>query len=374
MEQGWITELARRLVGMDTCNPPGREQECALHLAAILEEVGFGVELHPLAPGRPNLVAFLPGGDEPPLCLSGHLDTVPLGRAPWSFEPLAGLVEGGRLLGRGASDMKGGVAALVGAARELARQKRRRSGVLVVLSAGEETGCQGVEFLARRGLLPPACGALLVAEPTSNYPMLGHKGATWFTVQARGRSAHGSMPQLGENAIEKAARAVVRLGQFDFGTEPHPHMGRPTLNVGTISGGVKTNMVPDQASFTVDMRTLPGQDPGELLAAIARHLGPEVELEPGVQAGAVWTPPDHPWARQVMELMARVLGREISPRGLSYFTDAPTLAAAMGDPPVIILGPGEPGQAHQTDEFCHLDKIGQAAEVYLEIGRAWLGG
>ncbi len=359
---------------MDTCNPPGGEEQCARYLAGLLQEAGYRVELHDMAPGRTNLLAFLPGGDEPPLCLSGHLDTVPPGRAAWSFDPLAGLVEGGRLLGRGASDMKGGVAALVAAARELARLPRARTGVLVVLSAGEETGCQGVEFLAGRGLLPPAGGALLVAEPTDNYPMLGHKGATWFTVRTRGKSAHGSMPHLGDNAIEKAARAVLRLGQFDFGTEPHPHMGRPSLNVGTISGGVKTNMVPDRAEFSVDLRTLPGQDPGELLAAIARHLGPEVELEPGVQAGAVWTPPDHPWARQVMELMARVLGREIAPRGLSYFTDAPTLAAAMGGPPVIILGPGRPEQAHQTDEFCDLAKIEQAAQVYLEIGRAWLEG
>ncbi len=357
---------------MDTCNPPGREEECARHLAGLLEEAGYRVELHPMAPGRTNLVAGLPGGDAPPLCYSGHLDTVPPGRAAWSFDPLAGRVEGGRLLGRGASDMKGGVAALVGAARELARLPRRRSGLLLVLSAGEETGCQGVEFLARGGYLPPVCGAILVAEPTDNYPMLGHKGATWFTVRARGRSAHGSMPHLGENAIEKAARALLALAEFDFAVAPHPHMGRPTLNVGTISGGVKTNMVPDQARFSVDLRTLPGQDPGRVLEAIARHLGPGVELEPGVQAGAVWTPPEHPWVRQVFRLMARVLGRRIAPRGLSYFTDAPTLAAAMGHPPVIILGPGRPEQAHQTDEFCDLDKIGQAAEVYLELGRAWL--
>jgi succinyl-diaminopimelate desuccinylase len=203
--------------------------------------------------------------------------------------------------------------------------------------------------------------------------MLGHKGAAWFTAVVRGKSAHGSMPHLGDNAIVKAARAVLRLEGFDFGLAPHPQMGPPTLNVGVIHGGSKPNLVPDRTEFTLDLRTLPGQDHAGLREIIARRLGPEVEIEPGVAAEAVWTPPEDPWAVQVFDIMEGVLGRRPEPQGLSYFTDAPNLAGAMGGPPIIILGPGEPEQAHQTDEFCRVDRIAQAAEAYLEIGARWLG-
>src|SRR5262249_12386324 len=150
-----------------------------------------------------------------------------------------------RLYGRGSSDMKSGVAAFVIAAQHLAKHLRASPGVVLVIAAGEETGCDGSRHLvAVNGALGEA-GAIVIAEPTGNYPLVGHKGALWLHARATGVTAHGSMPDRGVNAIYKAARAVAKLERFAFAGKPHPVLGSPTLNVGTINGGFNINSVPD---------------------------------------------------------------------------------------------------------------------------------
>src|SRR5438046_2449631 len=145
--------LTRSLLRFDTVNPPGRERDCARHLGALLEGWGFGVAYHEFAEGRTSVVARAGGADSPPLCLTGHIDTVPLGARAWSRDPFAGETDGDRLYGRGSSDMKAGVAAILLAARELANRLRGTSGIVVVLTAAEEGGCIGSEHLARTQLL-----------------------------------------------------------------------------------------------------------------------------------------------------------------------------------------------------------------------------
>ncbi|MBW2617510.1 MAG: M20 family metallopeptidase [Deltaproteobacteria bacterium] len=366
-------ELAQQLIRLDSANPPGGEAACARLLGELLERGGFEVSCHDFAHERTSLVARLagPGGD--PLGFTGHLDTVPGGQAPWSFDPLAGEIDQGRLLGRGASDMKSGVAAVVAAALRLAGLVQGRGGLLLVFTAGEETGCVGAEHLAQTPGALSRAGGLVVAEPTSNYPFIGHKGALWLEATLRGKAAHGSMPKEGVNAIEKAARAINSLAGLDFGQAPHPQLGRPTLNVGTIQGGTKINIVPDYAAFTLDVRTLPGQFLTEAEEIISKHLGGEVELRRLLGADAVWTPEEDRWVQEVFAVMADLLGQTIQPKGATYFTDASSLVPALGGPPTIILGPGEAVMAHQTDEYCLAAKIEEAVEAYFQIGRRWLG-
>ena len=146
-------------------------------------------------------------GDKLPIAFTGHTDTVPLGAQPWSVPPHEGLVKEGRLWGRGSSDMKSGVAAFVAAALRHAARLEGTAGVVLYITAGEETGCEGAFALARRGMQGQA-GALVVAEPTSNRPLCGHKGALWLKATTRGVTAHGSMPDQGVNAVYAAARAV----------------------------------------------------------------------------------------------------------------------------------------------------------------------
>jgi succinyl-diaminopimelate desuccinylase len=182
-------ELARKLVAFPSANPPGEEKACADFVAQLLEEHGFAVARYEFAPGRPSLIARAGGTENlKPLCFTGHLDVVPVGNAPWRHPPFAAVIADGKLHGRGSADMKSGVAAFITAACALlARGAPLRRGLTLVITAGEETGCEGAFDLARRGVLGEA-ELLIVAEPTSNRPIAAHKGSFRVAVTARGRS------------------------------------------------------------------------------------------------------------------------------------------------------------------------------------------
>jgi succinyl-diaminopimelate desuccinylase len=363
--------LTRELLRFDTINPPGQERACAHHAGALLEQWGFRVDYHEYAEGRTSVVARAGGSDtKPPLCLTGHIDTVALGGAAWTRDPFAGEADGDRLYGRGSSDMKAGVAAILLAARNTATRIVGTPGVVIVLTAAEEGGCIGSEHLARTKLLGRA-GAIVVGEPTSNYPLVGHKGSLKFHAKFRGVSAHGSMPELGVNAIYKAAKAVSKLEGFDFSVKAHPVMGGPTMNVGTFEGGQGVNMVPDEASIGVDIRTVAGMDHAALLERLRRVLGTEAELDVFSDMGAVWTEPEEEWVRRVYDICASHLGARPEPRTATYNTDAGNLRRAYAGAPTVVLGPGEAGLAHQTDEYVSMDRIRQSVAIYEALIRDW---
>ncbi|WP_326829748.1 M20 family metallopeptidase [Streptosporangium sp. NBC_01810] len=351
-----VVELTRELIRIDSVG--GGEAAVAEPLAHRLEAAGFEVRTHDHAPGRTGLVARW--GTGVPVTLTGHLDTVPLGGQAWTHEPHTAEVDGDRLYGRGSSDMKAGVAALVVAAERHARGPGHRVALEIVLTAGEETGCEGAIDMIARGLVSRSRG-LLVAEPTANRALLGHKGALWLKATAHGRTAHGSMPHLGDNAIYKLARAIGAVECFDPGVPPHPWLGAPTANVGTVHGGINVNSVPDLAEATVDMRTVTGQDHAELRERLREKLGGETSLEVLTDLPSVWTDPDDPFVRVLVAAGARPPGERPA---ASYFTDASVLVAACGGAPTVICGPGEPEQAHVTDEYCEIPRIEEAVEIY----------
>lgn len=365
--------LARDLVRFDTISPPGTEEACAAHLAALLREAGLAVAEHAFAPGRVSLIARLAGTDAAlaPLVFTGHLDTVPLGSAPWSVDP-RGEIRDGRLYGRGASDMKAGVAAFVAAVTDRAcAAPAPTRGITLVLTAGEETGCRGAADLARQGLMGEASG-LVVAEPTANRLALAHKGALHLRGRTRGATAHGSMPDLGDNAVLKATRAVEALRGFAIERPAHPLLGTPTLAVTSLHGGEAVNVIPDSCTLTLDLRTLPGQDHAATLARLQEAMGPEVALDPPLaDLPAVGTDPSDPFATAAARIVREVLPGAGEVIGMPYFTDGSVLQGALGGCPTVILGPGEPGQAHQTDEWCATDAIATAHRIYAALIRDW---
>ena len=366
-------ELTRDLIRMDTINPPGNEEPAARYLGKMLADAGLTVSYPRLGENSTGLIASIPGkASKQPLVFTGHLDTVPVGDAPWETPPHEAKIQNGRLYGRGASDMKSGVAAAVVTALHLAQKVEGEGGIVFVFTAGEETGSEGAVQMKESGALPEEAGAIVVAEPTGNIPLLGHKGALWLECSAKGKSAHGSMPELGDNAIYKAARAAASLEDFFSRAKAHPQMGKPTVNVGTFTGGAKINMVPDSARFRVDLRSVPGVEHGALFENIKAHLGPDIEVRRLIDLPGISTPASDPWIKRVLNIMARIEGSRPEPGYVNYFTDASILTPALKTPPTLILGPGEPGQAHQTDEYCVVEKIGRAAEFYLEIALDWL--
>ena len=367
--------LTQQLLRFDTINPKSPELPCAQFLAQLLEQGGFEVRLHEFAHGRASLVARAPGGSQAPLCFAGHLDTVPLGIAEWTHDPFAGETQGGRVYGRGSSDMKSGIAALACAALDVVMSgPLRKAGLTLVFLAGEETGCEGAAHLARTaGALGPA-SALVVGEPTDGLPLVGHKGALWLEARVRGVTAHGSMPERGVNAIYRAARAVAALEAFSFDVGPDTLLGRPTLNVGTIRGGLNVNSVPDEAVIGIDIRTVPSQHHEEVRAELARVLGPDVQLAARVDVPGLRTDVRDPFVTQVFDILEPRLGRRPEAASAPYFTDASILTPAFGGIPTVVLGPGVLVQAHQTDEYADVNSIQETTDVYRELARRWCDG
>ena len=369
-------ELTQELIRFNTVNPPGNEDQICEYLQKILESAGYECRKVEFAPRRTSLVAKIGScsASKPSICFTGHVDVVPLGARPWRFEPFAGVIDDGKLYGRGSSDMKSGVAAFVVAAIQMAQEAKRGAGVSMIITAGEETGCEGAFHLAASkeivDFLGPA-GCFVVAEPTANEPLLGHKGAYWLRAKTEGVTAHGSMPERGENAFYKLAKAALTLEKFSFDTPPHQLMGQGTLNVGTAKSGLNINSVPDAAEMTLDIRTVAGQSHSHIYGCLCKALGPTVALETIIDIEGVFTPASDPWMEQVFEHCTKMNGVRPVEKTVSYFTDASALKSAIGHPPTVILGPGQPEMAHQTDEFCYVDKIEDATRLFANLISDW---
>lgn len=359
-------ELTQRLVRFDTVNPPGQERACAEYLAQLLAKNAFATRLVELDAARASVIARRGRPRGKPLVLTGHLDVVPLGTRTWVRDPFGGEIADGRVHGRGTSDMKGGVAAMVAAAIAEASDTE----VVLILTAGEETGCDGARSIVAANLHGTA-GALVVGEPTANVPYVGHKGALWLKATAEGVTAHGSMPHHGDNAVYRAARAVTRLERFDFRHAGHAVLGKPTINVGTFHGGLNINSVPDRATIEIDLRTVPGIEHAALREAVAAHMQEEMRIETLIDLPGVWTAPETPWVTRVGRLVAAVTGSAPEVKTATYFSDASIFAPAVGAPPTLILGPGEPHLAHQTDEWCGVTRIEQATAIYRQLIADW---
>ncbi len=367
-----LFSLTQKLLQFDTVNPPGNEKLCAHFIGDFLRALEFEVNYYEFEANRTSLIARLAGkGQGKPLTFSGHIDTVPLGKKQWQYLPFEGEIIDDKIYGRGSSDMKAALAAMLITAGKVAREKSRNSDFWLVITAGEECGCIGAEFLATLDGILPQGGAILIGEPTGNFPFLGHKGTLWLEIIFSGRNAHGSMPHLGDNAIYKATDAIQKLRQFQF-TEQHPLLGKPTLNIGTMQGGLNINSVPDRACFTVDIRTVHGQSHEELHRRFEELSGPEAEIWVEVDAPAVASDPSNPWVQKTLQYFERRWQKKIAAATAPYFTDAGALVPAMGFPQTLIIGPGELEQAHVTDEFCYVAKLIEAAEIYTGIALDWL--
>jgi succinyl-diaminopimelate desuccinylase len=259
------------------------------------------------------------------------------------------------------------------AAIELAPRLARSPGLTLVITAGEEIGCEGAKYLADHKLVERA-GAIVVAEPTGNYPYVGHKGLAWFEIETRGVTAHGSMPEVGDNAIVKMAHLIGDLERFRFPVDSHDVMGKPTLNVGTIRGGLNTNSVPDEARITLDTRTVPGIDHVHLCKSLESLVAPRgATVRKIVDTPALYTEPANAWVQSVFEACTPFLDARPSPRTITFSTDGADLKRAFGGPPAVILGPGEPTLAHQTDEWCSLTRLQQSVDLFRTLMKQWCG-
>lgn len=397
--------LAQELIRLPSPNPPCAERAVAEHLAAYLRAAGIEAVVQGVdAPDdvQTNVFARLPGsGERPPFVFCGHLDTVPPGEGAWTRDPYAPVVEGDLLYGLGAADMKAAVAAMTVAALRLRDEQAGgsalRGDLLLAFTSGEETGSRGARALARSGLLDGAAG-MVIGEPTGNRTGIAEKGGIWLDVVFSGRTAHGSLPHLGANAVAGLAETLVALERAAAADPPagaplspaqralrdalvrpaHPLLGAPTLIATRAEGGVATNVVPDRASAVLDVRTLPGQTGDSIMAAV-RAVAHEVAERRGLAAAvttrgervALATLQEHPLVRACAAAVVRATGQEPVYYGLTGATDATELVPAL-DLPFVICGPGEMEQAHQPDEFVSVSALAASLEIYYHLARTFL--
>lgn len=366
MSHNAVVALTQELVRVDTVNPPGNEAEAVRIVAPILMHAGFTVKEHEYGPGRKSLVAHIGRTDNPSVLLSGHLDTVPFGAQPWKTSPLEGRLVEDRLYGRGAADMKGGVAVLVTAAAEFSRHVSDTP-ITLVLSADEEIGCGGVTRLIHDGILPPV-QCVLVAEPTGNIPCLGHKGILWLKTLFHGKTAHAAFPDLGDNALLRAARGVVALNSDIFTGNAHRVMGEATLVTSRFFSGDNYNSVPDLAEVGIDIRSTVNWSHSGMLKTIEKILSPlEPEIEVIFDLPPLWTQPENELVRVIFSSCDRIRGEKHFPRIVTFYTDGGVLGPGLGNAPVVILGPGDAGMAHQVDEYVRVEDLCQGVDIYREI-------
>ncbi|MEA2346798.1 MAG: succinyl-diaminopimelate desuccinylase [Thermoleophilaceae bacterium] len=345
-------ELAQELVRVRTT---GGDEAPAVELCEeVLAGAGWEVERIPYGPGRPQLLART-GPGELERCLCGHLDTVGISEGSWTVDPFEGVVSEGYLWGRGAADMKGGVGAILAAAESVGPDERHL-GAAILLTAAEETGAEGAAELAGREDLA-TISEWLVAEPTGNRVLVGHRGALWLRVRALGRAGHASAPPPGGGSIGELRRALDRLDQLDLGSDPDA----PTIAVTGLVAGSAPNVLPSEALGVLDARFASAAAGRELKRAIAEALGEEVSLETLAAMPAVTGSATSALATEACALSAT----SVEEHPATYFTDLSMLAGSNAA--TVILGPGEPEQAHAVDERCRVDAIAAAADIYAGL-------
>jgi succinyl-diaminopimelate desuccinylase len=376
--------LLQRILQTDTTNPPGNELEAAQILDDFFRAHGIETEVDEFLAGRANLLARLPGEgrDQSSLMLCGHMDVVPAGGTAWGVDPFAAELRDGKIYGRGASDMKSGLAAMAVAVANLRQEETTFPGdLLFAATASEEVDCCGARRFVERGILE-GVGAVVIAEPTRGDVILAHKGALWVEITTRGKSAHGSTPETGINAIEHMHHVLGELLQnFWFEVDPDPALGVPTLSVDRIDGGVAVNVVPDECRLQMDIRTVPAQDHGEILQDIEQRIDslrddlPDLnyEIEVMQERLAVNTLEEERIFQVAKGLREETYDSPSSRTGASYYTDASVLVESYPDLAVVLYGPGDDQLAHQPNECVDVESFVRSIEFYEQIAARYFG-
>ena len=370
-----LVDLLGTLVAIPSVNPRhtddpsiSGERQMAEFVGNWLARRGFAIAMWGDDPARPNLVATLgPETARRALLLESHFDTV--GVAGMTRDPFRAVVEDGRLFARGACDTKGPLAAaLLALEAALPDIRRSRLRVTVVGAMGEESGNEGAEWLVTQ---PVTAGQAIILEPTDLAIVHAHKGALWFDVEVRGRAGHGSDPAAGVNAVTGMCRLVeelLRQGGEDAAAFRDPLLGAPTVSIGSIRGGTAVNIVPDTCVISVDRRTVPGEEPEEILARVRtalerlRERGAILgfEIRVSKMGTAFHTAPDSGLVRG-LAAGVEAGGRMPVVEGAAWYSDAGAFSRVCRE--VVVFGPGSIRQAHTADEHIGLDSLQMGCRI-----------
>jgi acetylornithine deacetylase/succinyl-diaminopimelate desuccinylase family protein len=389
VDAGRVAHLASRLVAADSVNPmlvsgASGEHAVALLIADECRSFGLEVRIDEIAPRRFNATARLSGGRPGRrLMMNGHIDTVDVDamRAA-GRDPFSGRIDGRRLYGRGAYDMKGSAAAMVEAARALAAVGLEAGELVLTFVADEEYASIGTADIVHRMRSDGRPDAAIVVEPTELEVCIAHKGFVWARVTTTGQAAHGSLYDAGDDAIVRMGHVLVALNHLDRTTlaaKSHPLLGRASVHASTIRGGLGLSTYPDRCDVEIERRTLPGESDRAVMAELTGLLDSARAASPGLSGRAemmLSRPPfavdaDAPIVRAVVASAEVVRGHRPEIVGRAAWFDAALLGAA--GVPTVMFGPSGEG-AHAADEWVDLDSVTQCAQTLADVAARYCPG
>ena len=377
IDKGELVRLTTELVGMPTENPPADYREIAPYVKALYESIGLETKIVAGDPNKPNVCARLKGTGESDevLLLSGHTDVVPAG-AGWATEPYKATAIDGKLFGRGTVDMKGALAAQFMAAKSIVDSGVKLKGDLYLFATvdDETAGKMGLRYMVEKGFselgwaLPTFH---ILGEPSNLDLYIAFKGRMWVKITLEGKSAHGGNPSAGINAIEHMAALIASITALS--RESHPLMGTDTINIGTIAGGEKVNIVPNACTITVDFRYVAPQTSGEIEAKLQAAIRQTASNFPNIKVKEfdvferrepVEVRADNRYISSLKEVTEKVLGRGVQYSGVLSAGDA--YWTVSNDIPAVFFGPGDLGVAHTNQEFIPLEELYASAEIFRD--------
>ncbi len=366
-----IVNFLASAISIDTQNPPGKEKEFVNFVKRWLkrEKVNLKIKEYEPAPRRSNLILSY-GKGKRTLLLLGHTDTVPAGEN-WKTNPLKAEIKGGKIFGRGASDDKGPLTSAFFALVKIAKEKIKLKGkVVLVMAADEETGGKfGIDWLIKKKVLKS--DFTIVTEPSGISRIeKDEKGLVWVKIKTFGRQAHGSRPELGDNAIEKMIKILTELKKLKLEGK-HKILGKPTLNIGKIKGGTKVNVVPASCEAELDFRILPGQNE-KFITSKLKNIFKKLSFKKGkdfhfeiLHYGApIEVSAKDPLVLALREAIKSVLKKEPEITGTPGGTDRKGILGQKNLHVGVIYGPGEPETCHIANEFIKIEDLIKGVEIY----------
>ena len=365
-----MKDLLQKLVRAES-TPEKGELACARIISAEFDPLRAQVKVDIWDNNRANVVVRVESSQERGALLFGcHLDVVPPGEVEWGKSPFSGAESDGKIWGRGAADMKGGLVAAVTAIRRIVESGEQLKGdIILVGAAGEETDSCGAKRFVRdfeckdRGF----CGIVL-PEPTDFEVVTAHRGMLWLEIMTQGKTAHGSTPQLGVNAVSSMRRLLDELENYRFSGEPHDLLGDCSMSINTIEGGKAINVVPDRCTSRIDIRTLPQQSHEEIIgdfrAIFSRLKGvdPDFEAQVGVVRSVEALLSDNE-CDFVKDFCSSVESDE--PMAVGFTTDGPHFVPLGA--PVVIFGPGKSNLCHKPDEYIDIADVERGADYFEKV-------
>lgn len=380
-----IIEDTQSLIRIDSQNPGIQEAQCSAWVSQRFNTLGLKPEVVTVQPGRQNLTFTIPGaGKAPRLVLLGHLDTVPIGSG-WSFPPLGAEISNGKIYGRGACDMKGGVAVAIGLFEAMTNLQITPPGDIVFVATVDEEApdMAGAHSLVASGALRPD-DQVLALEPTGTRLRIAQMGLRWMEVTVTGKMAHAGRAHLGIDSAHVIARIIDRLKNY-VSQLPHedPILGRARFTCGVVKAGVATNVVPPEAQAYFDYRIVPPLKIDDAISTVERIAEEVISDFPGasfkVQGLGAPRPPvrasdDSLIVRSIKDAYKTITGSEVpvgGNDGHEAYTDASMVAALTGSNSCTVFGPGSTDQAHTADEFVSIDELDLVGKVLWHMVTNW---